>query len=231
MKVNKIYHMDCIEGMSKLAPGSIDLIVADPPYKFKDGGGKGFVAKLQKKQFLEIEENFGHNFNPAPVLEASLRVMKIYNAYWWTSKDLLPQYLNFAVDHKFSFNFLMLHKLNPMPLVNNDRLPDTEYCVFMREKGAYFNSDLRPFSKFTKYFFVTRGQRNNGHPTPKPLEPIQYSVHISSKKGSLVLDPFMGSGTTAVACRQFGRNFIGFERIKKYCNLSEDRLKQEVLSL
>ena len=70
----------------------------------------------------------------------------------------------------------------------------------------------------------------NGHLTPKPLEMIKNIIKTSSNKGDLILDCFIGSGTTAVACRELGRNFIGIEKEQKYVDIANERLKRCVKS-
>jgi site-specific DNA-methyltransferase (adenine-specific) len=67
------------------------------------------------------------------------------------------------------------------------------------------------------------------HPTQKPIKLMRELVSCSSKEGQLVVDPFMGSGSTAKACKELNRNFIGFEINPAYCDLANERLKQEVL--
>jgi len=64
------------------------------------------------------------------------------------------------------------------------------------------------------------------HPTPKPKTFIKEMIMMFSKKGDIILDPFLGSGSTAVACKQTRRNFIGFEINKDYCKLAQERLKK-----
>lgn len=67
------------------------------------------------------------------------------------------------------------------------------------------------------------------HPTQKPINLMKYLIKKCSDEGNIILDPFMGSGTTAVACKQLNRNFIGFEISPEYCKIAEKRLQQETL--
>ncbi len=233
MELNKIHCCDCIEFITTLPDKCIDLIVTDPPYKFKLGGHKGFYKNKKWNNIKKIEDSFGHDFNPDPILTASIRIMKIYNAYFWTSKSLVPDYLNFAIKNKFAFNILTWHKTNCPPLINNNFLPDTEYCIHMRAKGACFNSKLNNINLYHKYFIThaNQFQRESEHPCPKPLAIPSTHIQISSKENDLIFDPFIGSGTTAVACRGLNRNFIGCEINPEYCQIAERRLSQEVMNL
>lgn len=72
-------------------------------------------------------------------------------------------------------------------------------------------------------------QSLHGHPTPKPLWMMAKLIKVSSKEGDLVCDPYCGSGTTLIAAKQLKRNYIGIDISKKYCNLAQSRLRQELL--
>ena len=70
---------------------------------------------------------------------------------------------------------------------------------------------------------------NFGHSTPKGLKGMKNIITLLSREGDIILDPFLGSGTTARACKDLGRKFIGIEISEKYCKIAKDRLRQEVL--
>jgi len=81
----------------------------------------------------------------------------------------------------------------------------------------------------TNHNNVWRSQeRNNGkqHPTQKPIDLMERIVKTSSKEGGIILDPFMGSGTTAIACINTGRNFIGIEKDPEYFKIAEKRIDE-----
>ncbi len=229
MKTNHIYQGDCRSVIKKLPAGCIDLIQSDPPYNFESRGG-GFLEKTGKQYLSKIRKSFGHDFEPEEYLELSVSVMKKYNAYWWCSKNLVHRYINWALDHKFNFNILTWHKQNPVPLWNGNYLPDTEYCIFMREKGAFFNSDLQNWRKYHKYYLTTIGgnTRAEYHPPQKPLWIIKNQIEVSTRAGDIVLDPFLGTGTAIVACKQLKRKYIGIEINTKNIKIAKQRLSQEV---
>jgi DNA modification methylase len=85
-----------------------------------------------------------------------------------------------------------------------------------------------PFNNYTKYT-ITSLEKRDDHPTPKPLDLITKYMKISSKENDLILDPFLGSGTTAVACKNLKRNFIGIEINPDYCEIAQKRLAQQLL--
>ena len=98
-----------------------------------------------------------------------------------------------------------------------------EYIWYIREKGVTFNKEV----KRDPYYREVLNQRSglhHLHPTVKPLNLVKKFIEVSSKPGDLVFDPFVGSGTTAVACQQLGRRFIGFEKEEKYIEVCQKRL-------
>lgn len=202
----------------------IHLLYTDPPYYFLAGGKKGFYQRNDKTIMDKLDESFGHTFDPGPFLLQLDKFIDdtefIPNIYFWTNKQLIPQYLNWAIDHGFSFNILGWVKQNCPPLWKNNYLPDTEYCLFFRKKGAYFNSTYKNISTYRKWQFTTVNT-NRGmfdHPTPKPEKVCVNHIRISAKPGHVVLDPFAGSGTTGLICEKLGINYILIEKEKKYCD-------------
>ena len=79
------------------------------------------------------------------------------------------------------------------------------------------------------YTFSKTSDLNMGHKSQKPLKLMEKLVLENSKEGDIILDPFLGSGTTAVACQNLKRNFIGIEIDKKYCEIAKQRLRQQTL--
>lgn len=235
LEFNKIHNIDCIKRMKLLQDNSIDLIVTDPPFKFRTGKDtpNNFFTKRHKKHIKNIKDSFGHDFNPTPFLRQIKRLMKKINVYVWTSKDNIPIYLNWAVSNGYNFNILTWHKNNPMPLWKNTYRPDTEYCIFIREKGAYFNSNLKDKTKYKKYWITNIGTgastKNIDHPSPKPLEIFKTLIEVSSKPNDVILDCYMGSGTTAIACKLLNRISMGFEIDSNFCDTAMSRLSQTLL--
>jgi len=220
--------MDCLEGIKNIAIP--DLIIADPPYEFQTNGGGvhavGHVSKRGHNLFMqEIEDDGINKFDFDKYIPRILDLQKDkVNAYFFCNKVLVPKYLNEAVKRGLLFDILTLNKKNPLPCKDSCYLPEIEYIIFLRSKGVFFNGNLN-YRNYFKSFTVIIGERNK-HPTQKPVELIKRFIKISSKKNDLILDMFMGSGTTAVASKQLNRNFIGFEILEKYILLAEKRLKQ-----
>ena len=226
MNIDEIYCMDCLEGMSKIESGTVSLVIADPPYELQQHGEKAGSAFGQKGR--DYHQGIDHLQTGVSdlVLYEMLRVCKHPNMYVFCSKDQLPQLFNFALQNKLSYDLLTWHKTNPVPTCNNKYLSDTEYIMFMRKGANIYGT----YESKRKYFVTptnTEDKRAWGHPTPKPVNIIRTLIENSTLEGDLVLDPFMGSGTTAIAAIRSNRHYIGFELSEEYHKICQKRINVE----
>jgi len=224
--IGKITEGDCLEVMKQIPDGAIDLIVTDPPYVGHFDGVGGLLMKREYLNKINKMVGSGEKFNLLPYLEMLKPKMKIFNGYFWCSYKMLHLITGFAIENGFNYNVLTWNKIDPIPLKNNTYLPDCEHCVFIRAKGAFFNSD-NAFDRYRKVFRTIVNKSQYGHPTEKPISIIVPSILNSSRENDLILDPFSGSGTTAIACHRLKRRFICIEKEPKYVELSRRRLEQE----
>ena len=222
----ELKHCDCYDFISSLEDKSIDLVITDPPYQFvAQGQGLYSNDRTKKKKCLEnLDKLDCCNFVPAQFLELIKPKMKKFYGYFFCNKILIPDYLNYAVQNKYSFDILCLTKKNPIPSKNNHFLPDIEYCILIRESGTFWSKEAN-FDDYRKLFEVTCcGKRL--HPAEKPVEFLERFVRVSCPEDGLVFDPFSGSGSTGIACLKNRRNFIGCEKDADYFTLAESRLKE-----
>jgi len=223
MELNVVYNEDCLEGMKQIPNKSVDLVITDPPYLI-DTMGSGLYSQKDKQYIKEL--NFMKDGFSKEILDEICRVMKKINLYIFCSqKQIIPLLDYFVREKKCNWNIITWHKTNPIPACGNKYLTDTEYVLFFREKGVKIYGDYQ--TKFT-YYLTSLNQKDKikyNHPTIKPLNIIQNFIINSSKEGEIVLDPFMGSGTTAIACMNTNRNYIGFEIDKGYYDIILERIK------
>ena len=205
-----------IDSLEKLMQGQkADLVFTDPPYSLETGGGKkGRISKSLRKQSKSIE--FISNFDPKDFLNilGTVFTKNSMNAYIFCNKELLPDYLNFAKQAKYSFNVLIWKKPNAAPLGHSHR-PDIEYLLLFR-RDAIWNTNLKDvnYSRCLEY-----GREKGEHPTIKPLELVTNEILISSNVKSIVVDFFGGSGTTLIACEKSNRDCYTMELEPKYCDV------------
>lgn len=221
IELDTIYNMDCLEGMKMIPDGSVDCIICDPPYLLENKGG-GFWSKNEDPNVnhynargtckgMDKLGNIKSGFDKT-ILDEMCRVMKKVNIYIFCSQKQIQQHLDYFVNGKgCNWNLLSWHKTNPIPACGNKYLNDTEYILFFREKGVRIYGSYE-----TKRTFYTtlRNQEDNmryHHPTVKPVQIIRNFVVNSTQEGGVILDPFLGTGTTAVASIKEHRHYIGFE--------------------
>ncbi len=210
------------DAVAKLMDGQkADMVFTDPPYRYKKMGDGGAFHEGHKKLKEDIKDIV--NFDPTEFLNTlPLVFAKGINAYVFCNTDLVPDYCFWAKENKYNFNILTWHKKSFIPASNNHHFPDTEYLIYI-SKGAIFNSGLNV--NYGKYFILDN-EKSNDHPTIKPLEIIAVQLQIGSNINSVVMDFFLGSGSTMVASHQFKRKCYGIEMEPKYCQVIIDRMRK-----
>ena len=141
----------------------------------------------------------------------------------------IPEYFNYYVNELgCKFEVLCWHKGNCMPTYHNKYLTDTEYCLYFRNGSNQLHPNSYEDAQTFWFAPINQVDKNKyKHPTIKPLNMIEKLVRNSSSEGDLVFDPFLGSGTTGVACKNLNRNFIGTEISEEYFKIAQDRLNED----
>ena len=215
-KLNKVYCMDCLEGMRQLEDDSVDLIITDPPYG--DNCGYGRNGK-------EIAGN-EHPLLNLQVLFESQRILKnncvIYNFTNWKHYPFLTEFIL----RYTCFNIRMMIVLNKNRFGLGYGFRNKHELVLVLEKGkpVYNKNDFSNVLDFRVFEHDV-----NSHPHEKPKNIIRRMIEHSSKDGDLVLDPFAGGGNILVACKELNRRFLGFEIEEKWCFLANKKLLQKQL--
>lgn len=225
LSASRVIQGDALRVIQALPDNSIDAVVTDPPYVLQAGSSGSGLNGKQVKVWSEIA--FMSNGFSADVLDELVRVSKAINAYFFCSRKQIPWYTDYFVKaKKCNWDLLAWHKSNPTPACGSSYLPDTEYIFFARDKGVPLYGS---YHTKRKYYVTTKNvadKRLYGHPTVKPLEIVSNFIINSTQPGAVVLDPFVGSGTTVVAAEQLGRIGIGIERDREYCAVARKRLKE-----
>jgi len=225
LEINKIYLGDSYELIKQLEDKSVDCIYTDVPYLYKQGGfGSSDLGKRQEKKRLELMNNNLENGIDYKIFDDFMRVMKKTNIFIWCSKLQLNDIMNYFIPKVENYELIVWCKSNPSPTTNNTWLPDLEYCLYFREKGVKLNDGYDLKSKwFTSP--INKGDKDlYDHPTIKPLELVKRHLLHTTQENDVVLDTFLGSGTTAVACVETNRRYIGFEINPEYYQIAVDRL-------
>lgn len=227
--------MDCFDGMGLIEPGSVGLVLTDPPY----GTTCNNWDKSPDLDRLWVAIKSVLRTGGAAVMTSQTpfdKVLGVSNLSWlkyeWIWKKIyatghlnanrapLKQHENVLV---FSGASIAKMTYNPQGVI---RKP-VEMIISPRTSNNYGKQHgyISEFRNYPKDVLEYGSDPLKLHPTQKPLELMRYMVRTYSNPGDTVLDPFMGSGTTAVACAMERRNFIGFEIDENYFNLANKRLR------
>lgn len=223
----KLYQGDCLELMKNIEDGSVDLVVTDPPYEITTTGAG--IYKQADKQYVKELNGMKDGFSEE-VLDELCRVMKKINIYFFCSqKQIIPLLDYFVKKKKCNWNILSWHKTNPIPACGNKYLTDTEFILFFREKGVKVYGSFDTKRTWYATPLNQSDKKKYGHPTVKPLSILENLVVNSSQEGEVVLDCFMGSGSTGIAALNNRRKFIGIELDPQYFNIAKERIEKETM--
>jgi len=218
-----INHTDCMKFMRNMDEGSVNLIVTDPPYTIESVKGSGTFGK---RDFFSGLESLSQGISDKE-LDEFMRILKTPNMYLWGNWKQILIYLDYFKDKNVNTTLLSWHKSNPVPLCSNKYLSDTEYCLYVRGKGVPLYGGYDTHSTYWVTPLNQSDKTKYGHPTIKPLEIIKKLILNSSSEGDVVFDPYLGSGTTAIAAQELNRSFIGCEIEEKYIEIINKRLSEE----
>lgn len=220
--LNTIVNTDAISFLSSLSDGCVDCVITDPPYK-QEAHDRGFIAK-HSEIYKEMADwtNSNNDWYNESFLDELVRVCKFPNVYLFCGKRDLVHILNFAERRCYFYHIIPICKKAPAPFVNNTWLSN-EYSVHFTDRKIVYNKEYQ----LKIPYFLIQGGKTTSHPNEKNLEMVKRIVSNITQEGQTVLDCFMGSGTTAVACRDLNRNYIGCELNPEFIELANTRLKEE----
>jgi len=225
----QLHNGDCFEILRQIPDGSIDLLLTDPPYLIDVHSGGELYANTSMQQAIEelrtSEINESYDINAF----ADLVVPKFrngVNAYFWCNKLQIYDYMKCWIDRfRCKFEILKWIKSNALPTYSNKYLTDTEYCLYFYNGAGHCKPECYEDASTAYYDAINQEDKKKyGHPTIKPLVFTERMIRNSSREGETVLDTFMGSGTTGLACRLNGRKFIGIEKNNDYFEIASRRI-------
>lgn len=251
LDINKIYNQDCLEGMKEIPDKSIDMICCDLPYEVLNRNNKSAewdniipFDKLWEQYERIIKDNgaivlFGQGMFSAQLMISNQNMWR-YNLIW--EKDRVTGFLNSKrMPLRAHEDIMVFYKSLPTYNPQMEYAPDRRNHAVGNGEHKTTNQCYGEFSrvvnpvisdyKFPKSVIKVKKEhkcKGDEHPTQKPVELIEWLVKTYTNEGELVLDNCMGSGTTAVACINTKRNYIGFEITKEYYDLANRRIQDAI---
>lgn len=229
LDINKIYNQDCLEGMKNINNNSIDAIITDPPYDISRDNNFTTMGRAG----IDFGE-WDKGFNQFSWLPEAYRVLKdggtlfIFND--WKNVGEIAKYCE-SIGFEIK-DMVRWKKTNPMPR-NRDRryITDFEVAVWLvKPKGKWVFNRLSNTYDTCEYIYpLTPKSEKVGHSTQKPVQLMNEIILRHTNENQLILDPFIGSGTTAISCINAKRNYIGFELDNTYYNLACERIEKYLL--
>lgn len=205
---------DCLKLIPLFGENNVDMVLTDPPY------GMAFRSNHRKVPYPEIENDQDLHWLPS-FTEALSGVMKIpSSAVSFCSWHKVASFQT-AYEKFFNIKNLLVWEKNNTGMgdLKGSFAPKHELAFYMTKGRVLIHGSRDPdILKFAK-------TKNELHPTQKPVDLLKYLLVKLTNPGDVVLDPFMGSGSTGVACQELGRNFIGIERDPGYFAIAKERIE------
>jgi len=237
--VNKIIQGDSIEIMKKIPSETIDLVVTSPPYNLKnstgngmkDGRGGKWANAALVNGYSHYDDNMPHNEYAEwqrNCLTEMMRVVKddgaiFYNHKWRVQGGLIQDRQDIIRD--FPVRQIIIWKRKGGINFNPGYFLPTYEVIYLITKPKF---KLAPKANAHGDVWEFTQEMKNGHPAPFPVQLIDRI--INSTRAELILDPFMGSGTTAITAMGNKRNFIGIDISPDYCQIAEERIAKNKIN-
>jgi site-specific DNA-methyltransferase (adenine-specific) len=233
--INKIICGDILKVMKHIPDESLDLVVTSPPYNLKNSTGNGMKdGRGGKWANAALQKGYSHHHDCMPheeyvewqrqSLKEMIRVLKpdgaiFYNHKWRVQNGLLQDRADIVKG--FPVRQIIIWKRKGGINFNPGYFLPTYEVIYLIAKPRF---KLAPKANAYGDVWEFTQEMHNEHPAAFPIDLIERI--ISSTHAQVILDPFMGSGTTAVAARTLQRDFIGIDISPEYCAMAEERLKR-----
>ena len=218
--IDKVICGDCLEVMKDIPDNSVDLVLTDPPYNVS-------TSDIHKGGGKYLKQNFGDwdkDFKPQDFVNETERILSPNGqVYIFCSDGLIGEYCElFNSLFKF-FKLLVIWRSNPCPQFRKRTFVQNQQYIVWTRRGNYTFNFLGQNEMHACFQYMFNDEKTI-HPNQKDIDVISKLLAISSSENDIILDPFLGSGTTAVACKQLNRHFIGIEINPDYCKIARERL-------
>ena len=235
MEINKIYNEQCLDTLKKMPDNFIDCIVTSPPYNksywsMNQNVNNGFKTKSRKITYGDFNDDLQpeeYERQQREILTECIRVIKPTGSIFYNHIDIL--HLHTTIHPKYVHDFpmkqiIIWNRKNTPKLDMSYFYPINEYIFWIKKTNDAKPNFYRDKAFYKKNIWDMSPDSSNEHPAPFPILLASNCIMATTQEGDMVYDPYMGSGTTALACIAYKRNFIGSELNIDYVKLAEKRL-------
>lgn len=235
MEINRIYNEDCLETMKRIPDNSIDCVVTSPPYNksswsLNQNINNGFKTKSRKIKYGEFEDNLDpedYEKQQRQVLTECMRIIKPTGSIFYNHIDILHNHNTIHPKYVYDFpikQIIIWNRKNTPKLDLSYFYPINEYIFWIKKSESSIPKFFRDKAHFKKNIWDIPPETSNEHPAPFPLILAANCIISTTDESDLVYDPYIGSGTTALAAAKYRRNYIGSELNKDYIKIAEKRI-------
>jgi DNA modification methylase len=231
MELDTIHTGDALDWLRTLPDESVDITITSPPYNLQRKNRRGGGMMKNSTWTFQFENGYENYEDAMPEEEYQEFVQSIVRECLRVSKGLV------WVNHKTRYrDGVGIHPLQFLPfpvwseviwnrggsfIMNSRRFAPSHEFVYGFGKPHYWNDAM---NKLMSVWRIVPVNKDDGHPCPYPERLVERLVLASCPEGGTVLDPFMGSGTTAVVAQRLGRHYLGCDLSQSYCDLAQARL-------
>lgn len=235
MERNTIRQIDCLEGLRSLPDRCIDIVVTSPPYNKQEGKNAGaLVQAVVYDSFTDRMSETEYQLNQIAVLHELYRVLKDNGSVFYNHKNRFAQGemispLQFILQTDFTIRQEIVWDRMIAGNIRGWRFWQTDERIYWLQKRGVKQAELPSdvASLGSVWRIHPEAGQNTGHPCAFPEELVKRCISVGQERGLLVLDPYMGSGTTAVVAKRMGHDYIGFELSEGYIEIAKRRLAGE----
>lgn len=222
---------DSLTELRKIETSTIDLVVTSPPYnknywlRNRHQKGKRIITYDEYHDSMDPQEYIKQQ---KEVLDELVRVIKPSGSIFYNHIDILHKNNTIHPSYVYDYNvkqIIVWDRGNTPKLSNRYFLPTTEWVFWIKkdwDSNPYFDKSK---CEHKKNIWRINKEKNSKHPAPFPIELVDNIVKSSCPENGLVLDPYLGSGTTALSCKNNNVNFIGIDISEQYINMTKERIK------
>lgn len=235
--INTIFNEDCIKTLSRMDDNYLDLIVTSPPYNKgfwssnrEMSNNDIFKTKARKITYGDFDDDLPYEEyiqNQSFVINECLRVLKPTGSLFYNHIDILKDHntIHPSYIYQFPIKQIIIWDRSSTPKIDQSYFyPITEYIFWIKKSSDAKPKFNRSSAVFQKNIWKINPEKENDHPAPFPLQIPTNIILATTDENDLVYDPYMGSGTTAIAAIKTKRNYIGSERWLPFINEANNRI-------